>query len=81
MGKIEVETPAGRIDVLTNTEIIEIKRAIKWKEAIGQILADSTYHPSKQKRIHLFGKLPKNSFEEIYNLCLEKNIKLTYEMF
>ncbi|MDJ0719082.1 MAG: hypothetical protein QNJ54_33460 [Prochloraceae cyanobacterium] len=54
-GLKEVATPAGRIDLLTNTEIIEIKRIGDWKAALGQILVYSAYYPEHQKRLHLFG--------------------------
>ena len=33
-GLKEVATPAGRIDLLTDTEIIEIKRVSDWKAAL-----------------------------------------------
>lgn len=55
-GKIEVNTPAGRIDLLTNADIIEIKEVSKWKHAIGQVLTYGLYHPSKTKKIYLFGE-------------------------
>ena len=33
---IEVKTPIGNVDILTPTLLIEIKKAKKWKDAIGQ---------------------------------------------
>ena len=54
-GNIEVQTDSGFIDLLTDTEIIEIKNGKKWKQAIGQILIYSSYYPEHTKRIHLFG--------------------------
>ena len=79
-GLVEVVTPAGRIDLLTNTHIIEIKTVGDWKSALGQILAYSGFYPEHQKRIHLFGstfelkKLP-----DIEAACLSFDIKVTGE--
>lgn len=53
----EVICNAGKIDILTDTEIIEVKNVNKWKSAIGQVLVYGLYYPSKTKRIHLFGKI------------------------
>ena len=36
-GKTEVKTPVGRIDILTKTQLIEVKRVSGWKSAIGQV--------------------------------------------
>ena len=55
-GLAEVSTSAGRIDLLTNDEIIEVKRINDWKAALGQILVYSAFYPEHRKRIHLFGR-------------------------
>lgn len=54
-GLTEVTTPAGRIDLLTEAEIIEVKAVKDWKAALGQILVYSGFYPQHQKRLHLFG--------------------------
>ncbi|WP_052672455.1 MarR family transcriptional regulator [Aliterella atlantica] len=54
-GLVEVATPAGRIDLLTNSEITEVKAIKDWKAALGQILVYSSFYPQHQKRLHLFG--------------------------
>lgn len=54
--KIEVACPAGRIDILTNSEIIKVKNINDWKSAIGQVLVYGDYYPDRVKRIHLFGE-------------------------
>jgi len=51
---VEVQCPAGFIDVLSATEIIEVKRADRWKSAVGQVLAYQIYFPNHRPRIHLF---------------------------
>ena len=54
-GKTEVTTPNGRIDILTATEIIEVKRIKKWKDAMGQVMAYGIHYPDHRKRVHLYG--------------------------
>jgi len=77
-GECEVETPYGRIDILTENEIIEVKKARSWKQALGQILVYGSVYPMKQKRIHLFDINNQNldEIEKIYKLY---NVKLSYE--
>ncbi len=53
-GNIEVETPVGFIDVLSGTEVIEIKYYRQWKHGLGQVLAYHSYYPRLAKRLHLF---------------------------
>jgi KilA-N domain len=53
-GEREVETPVGRIDVLTPTEVIEVKRIQLWKHALGQILAYGDFYPDHVKKIYLY---------------------------
>ena len=53
-GKVEVETKFGKIDVLTENMIIEVKTAKSWKHALGQILAYSEEYKSHKKAVCLF---------------------------
>jgi len=79
-GKVEVELPDGdRIDILTATEIIEVKVAQNWKAALGQVLAYSKYYPYHQKRIHLFGKLPAMGLPEISRRCQTHQVKVSWK--
>ncbi|MCY7278877.1 MAG: hypothetical protein LH702_35360 [Phormidesmis sp. CAN_BIN44] len=79
-GLIEVATPAGRIDLLTETEIIEVKQAQDWKTALGQVLAYSGFYPEHQKRIHLFGEAHHISYvKAAKNICEEFAIAVTFE--
>ncbi len=77
-GDIEVMTPVGNIDVLTSTQIIEIKDAKSWKCALGQVIAYGHYYPSHQKRIHLFnkGNQPSNAIERI---CKSQDVIVTWD--
>lgn len=78
-GAVEVVTPVGRIDLLTATEIIEIKRINDWKEALGQLLAYSPSFPQHTKRIHLFGKSDLAKLTAARTTCKEFNITVTFE--
>ena len=50
-GQREVNTPCGRIDILTKEQIIEVKEYKGWKAALGQILVYSNFYPEHQRRI------------------------------
>ena len=75
-GKIEVETEYGYIDLLTDTEIIEIKNGENWKHGMGQIIVYGEYYPKHQKRLHLFDININNKINEI---CKKYDIIVTYE--
>ena len=79
-GKTEVYIDkVGRIDVLTNTEIIEVKNTKGWKSAIGQIKSYGQYYPKHKMRVHLFGKLTESKLETIKRVCNLEGITLTWE--
>jgi hypothetical protein len=73
-GLLEVATPVGKIDILTDKLLIEIKKAKDWKAAIGQLLMYGHYYPKHQKLLYLFG-LPKSfDLELVSYLCSDFNI-------
>ncbi|KAI9549640.1 hypothetical protein GHT06_003826 [Daphnia sinensis] len=78
-GKSEVSTPDGQIDVLTTSEVIEIKHVKDWKNAYGQIVMYSEYHPDLQKRIHLFGDAPLSVYEHATRRLVDHGIRVTWE--
>jgi hypothetical protein len=78
-GQIEVSTKAGRIDILTDVEIIEVKRVSKWKEAIGQVKSYRQYYPNHGMRVHLFGKLTNSKLNVIQKVCQAEGIYLSWE--
>ena len=75
-GEIEVLTDSGYIDLLTDTEIIEIKSGKNWKEAVGQVLMYSLDFPSHKKRIYLFDM---KKDKKIESKCQIYNIHVSYE--
>lgn len=77
-GQLEVDTPCGKIDIVTNTEIIEVKKYKLWKHALGQILVYGYYYPDKNKRIHLFN-CENNNMNIIETIYTIHNVILSYE--
>jgi AraC-like DNA-binding protein len=77
-GKVEAHTKHGFIDLLTETELIEVKAIDRWKDAIGHILAKSYKYPTHTKRLHLFGPNDPN-LETIEEFCNPHQIRVTFE--
>jgi hypothetical protein len=78
-GKVEAYTKFGLIDLLTETELIEIKVVNRWKDAIGHILAKSEKYPNHQKRLHLFGH-QEPILDNIQEVCDRLKIRVTFEI-
>ncbi len=78
-GEMEVVTAVGRIDLLTESEVIEIKNINDWKEALGKILAYSAFFPEHSKRIHLFGKQDLAKLALATQTCWEFAVIVTFE--
>jgi hypothetical protein len=76
-GQVEAPTKFGPIDLLTTTELIEVKEFPDWKTGLGQILAKSSCYSDRAKRLHLFGK-PIN-LKNIEACCAEFEISVTVE--
>ena len=77
-GRTESPTPWGPIDLLTDTELIEIKGIQRWKEAIGHILVKSEAHPTHEKRLHLYGT-HSTHLDQIRSACTNLDITVTFE--
>jgi len=78
-GQTEVVTAVGRIDLLTETEIIEVKQVSDWKAALGQILTYSAFFPEHTKRIHFFGDCTHQKKEVICSTLLSFGVIATFE--
>ena len=79
-GRTEIKTPHGdRVDILTSTEIIEVKRVENWKSALGQIEVYWRDFPRYQKRIHLFGDKSSVNHLIVEQRCNENNVIVTWE--
>ena len=77
-GKVEAYTRWGLIDLLTSTELIEVKIVSHWKDAIGHLIAKSRKYPNHQKRLHLFG-YEEPCLEHIEDVCQDCEIRVTFE--
>jgi hypothetical protein len=77
-GKTEAYTRWGLIDLLTDTELIEVKIVSHWKDAIGHLIAKSRKYPNHQKRLHLFG-YEEPCLEHIEDVCRDCQINVTFE--
>lgn len=78
-GMTEIVTPVGKIDIKTETEIIEVKNVKNWKHALGQIQAYSKYYPKHTKRIHLYGDATKEKLEVIETSCKKFKVNVSFE--
>jgi hypothetical protein len=79
VGQVEAKTPVGNIDILTETEVIEVKILKHWKAALGQVLAYSYFFPSHKKRIHLFNVFNEDSLQNVIEVCSYYNVTVTYQ--
>lgn len=68
-GAIEAATPVGNIDVLCDHALYEVKHIKQWKHALGQVLAYGYFHPSKKKKLYLFGVATKKLQTKIETIC------------
>lgn len=76
--QIEVKCLAGRVDVLTKAEAIEVKHISKWKQAIGQAqcyaIATGTL-----PRIHLYSDNSKRLSPSKERIVDELGVRLSYD--
>ena len=76
-GKIEVPMGGGRCDILTESEIIEVKTWENWRHALGQVLPYGFHVPNRSKRIHLFGTPSDEGLSEIVTVCRKFSVSVT----
>lgn len=79
-GNIEVEVPTGFIDLLTDSELIEIKTYRKWKHGLGQLLAYSKFEHHSSLRLHLFDIDDSIDKQIIIDTCSNYNISVSFEL-
>ncbi|NEP60357.1 MAG: KilA-N domain-containing protein [Symploca sp. SIO2G7] len=78
-GKREVSHPVGFIDLLTPSQIIEIKQASQWMKGVGQLMVYGQDYPFHLKRLHLFGGVSTEKKKLIEQYCARLSIKVTWE--
>lgn len=81
-GLLEVPAGSGRVDVLTETELIEVKPAKDWKSGIGQLLAYRRYYPDHTPHLHVFARrqVAARLLSEIRQTCTQCGIIFTSEV-
>jgi len=80
-GAIEVITPIGNIDVLCDSSLYEVKHVKQWKHALGQVLAYGYFHPSKKKKLYLFGVSAKKLQTKIETICNFYDVHVVFTDF
>lgn len=81
-GATEVRCSHGRVDILTETYVIEVKKACLYKAAIGQVLVyRNMCFPLKKCKVHLFATdLEMKTIRRAQRACNGLDIDLTYEI-
>jgi hypothetical protein len=77
-GEMEVETPVGFVDLITNEYVIEVKHVIDWKDAT-KVLLYAHHFPSRKPRVHLFGGHSKTFRELVEKSFADLSIAVTWE--
>lgn len=80
-GAMEVITPIGNIDVLCDASLYEVKHVKQWKHALGQVLAYGYFHPSKAKKLYLFGVATKKLQTKIETICNFYDVRVVFTEF
>ena len=75
----EVPTLSGRIDILTPSQVIEVKNVRQYKHAIGQVVSYSHYYPKHERCVYLFGKVSDKQRRLIIKECNTAKVKVMFE--
>lgn len=85
-GRREVPVPHGFIDILTDTEVCEVKIWNDYGDALTQVKRYANYYPGRRMRIHFFGEVPMLKGElyyekimDIFMLLRNDGVLMTYE--
>ena len=77
--RLEVATPVGYVDCLSDARLIEIKRLKRWKEGLGQLCAYAVYLPGRQCVLHLFGQTNRPvGLSRVREVCEKYSITVEY---
>lgn len=77
-GEREVETPGGRVDLVTDEYVIEIKHISRWIEG-AKVLVYAKHFPTKKPRIHLFGGYTQSTRQLVEQELSPLGIVVTWE--
>ena len=73
----EVPCSSGFVDIVTPSELIEVKRAQLWKGGLGQVLVYSKDFPGLAPRLHLFGQKSYEHFALAHATCVMFGVRVT----
>jgi hypothetical protein len=74
-----VATPFGNVDLLTSSEIVEVKEIGNWKGAIGQVLMYGLFFPDREKVVYLFGNEVPANWDCMTKAANDLGIRLDFE--
>lgn len=75
-----ISAKIGIPDILTESQVIEVKQGKNWKHAIGQVLVYRLYYPEHTARIHLFGRTIATINRKMIEEQSEKlNVKVSWD--
>lgn len=78
--QLEAHTPVGFIDLLCPASVVEVKHLSKWKQALGQVLAYSTYYPNHSRILHLYSSsIDGHHLDEKEFVCQQLNVNLRHQ--
>ncbi len=79
--RTEVTCPSGRIDVLSPSEVIEVKQVDRYKHALGQVLAYSRHFPDRTPRLHLFSEavISEAQRELVTRDCAQQGVSVSFQ--
>lgn len=82
-GETEVPTQSGFIDVLSDTDVIEVKHYRLWKQGFGQVVMYQSHYPLLAKRLHLFAHTGDNDVCKMVayakSKCAVYAVEVTFE--
>lgn len=78
-GIVEVPCKAGVADIVTQTQVIEVKKISEWKHAVGQVVIYGLEFPCKETRIHLYGACSEEYRQMIVSYCSLLSIIVSFE--
>jgi hypothetical protein len=67
----------GRCDILTDAEVVEVKRYSAWRHALGQILSYGFFFPGRSLRVHLFDPPPSPEYD-VLTICEKYGVNVSF---
>lgn len=80
-GLRKIQCRTGRIDVLTETEVIAVGELVQWKEALGQVKVHGLEYPGHGQRIHLYTRHGGSDHAELQlaeSVCALLDVRVTH---